>query len=317
MLLIADISSHNPITNWGAFLGSVDGVICKVTEGVGYVWSGAANALAQTRAAGKCAGAYHFASAGNPVAEANYFLAHYTHRPGEVIVLDWEPANFTGDADAWAYAWCQRVIAATGVVPMLYLNHYYASVQSKWTRTRSLGCALWAAWYGANTGQPLSGRPSFAPWPDPAMWQYTSNGSRPGTSQVVDLNQFFGGADQWRAYGTSGSSPGGFLMALSDADQQNVLNWLSDLHTWVRGGDKDLDNIALIYWMLKGSQHASDPLGTDRISDLGQQVGQVQAPTVDPSVVTAAVISWLNTNKDTVVPALGASIASHLQLGSK
>lgn len=206
-LLIPDISSHNTVTSWPQFLGAVDGVIVKISEGVGYAWPGAPNALAQARGAGKLVGAYHFASAGDPVAEADYFLSKFAPRPGEVIVLDWEPASFTGDADAWGHAWCQRVISRTGVVPMLYLNHYYGTQQSRWPRTRSLGCALWAAWYGANTGRPLPGMPSFAPWPGPAMWQFTSNGRLPGLSGVVDLNQFYGTAAQWRAYGTPGGAP--------------------------------------------------------------------------------------------------------------
>lgn len=225
-LLIADISSHNTVTSWPAFLGSVDGVIVKVTQGTSYVWSGAQNALSQSRNAGKLTGAYHFAGdlvgsvtvPGDPVAEADYFLAHYGHVDGEPIVLDWEPTGFRGDPDAWGYAWCQRVISRTRVVPMVYLNHFYAASQSQWPRTRSLGCALWAAWYGANTGQPLPGMPSFAPWPPPAMWQYTSLGSRPGVSGPLDLSQFYGSADQWRAYGKGGqpaTTPGGPEMRLA------------------------------------------------------------------------------------------------------
>jgi lysozyme len=200
-LRFADISSHNAVSNWGAFLGSLDGLIVKVSEGIGYTWSGAPNALAQARSAGKLVGAYHFARVNDPVAEANYFLANYAHQPGEVIVLDWEPGTTVGDGDAWAYAWCSRVIAATGVVPWLYLNHYYAAQQSQWNRTRSLGCGLWAAWYGANNGQPLPGMPSFAPWPSPTAWQYTSAGSAPGHSGALDLNYFYGTPDQWRAFG--------------------------------------------------------------------------------------------------------------------
>lgn len=206
-LLVADISSHNVVLDWTAFLNSVDGVIVKISEGIGYTWSGAPTALARARAAGKLVGAYHFARVDDPVAEADYFLANYSHQSGEVIVLDWEPGTSFGDRDDWAYAWCQRVIAVTGVVPMLYLNRYYATQQSQWPRTRSLGCGLWAAWYGANTGSPQPGMPSFAPWPAPAMWQYTSNGTRPGVSGVIDLSQFYGDANAWRAYGTAGANP--------------------------------------------------------------------------------------------------------------
>lgn len=288
-LLVADISSHNVVLDWTAFLNSVDGLIVKISEGIGYTWSGAATALGRARAAGKCVGAYHFARVNDPVAEANYFLANYSHQPGEVIVLDWEPGTNFGDRDDWAYAWCQRVIAATGVVPMLYLNHYYAAVQSQWPRTRSLGCGLWAAWYGANTGTPQPGMPSFAPWPSPAMWQFTSNGTRPGVSGVIDLSEFYGDADQWRAYGTAGANPGGFLMALNDQQQLDVYN--------------------AIMGMNRVLGEAWDPnTGTGigaRVVAIQQAVSQAQ----DPTALANAVVTAMGTEfAQKVIDALGQRI---------
>ena len=150
-LTAADISSHNVVSSWSTFLASIDILITKVSEGVGYVWSGFPAALTQARAAGKGVGVYHFASQGDPVAEADYFLSQYTHRPGEVIVLDWEPSSYAGDHDAWCAAWCSRVIAATGVVPMVY-TYPLPLRASTYAKTRALGCALWIASYGANTG---------------------------------------------------------------------------------------------------------------------------------------------------------------------
>lgn len=214
-LLTADISSHNTILNWGTFLGSVDALICKITEGVGYRWTGAPNALAQGRNAGKLIGAYHFASAGDPVAEADYFLANYAHQPGEVIVLDWEPVGYTGDRDAWCAAWCSEIIAKTGVVPWVYMNGP-AARGSSWAKTRALGCGLWIAAYGTNTGAVPATPPAVGSWGSYAAWQYTSNGSRPGMAGVVDLSQFYGSPDQWRAYGT----PGGTDMPMTPADAE-------------------------------------------------------------------------------------------------
>jgi GH25 family lysozyme M1 (1,4-beta-N-acetylmuramidase) len=218
-LLIADISSHNAVSSWPAFLGSVDGVICKATEGTGYAWAGLGSALTQIRNAGKLVGAYHYAGSSgtgaqcyDPVSEADWFLSHYMHKPGEVIVLDFEPTHPPADPDGWVSTWCQRVTAKTDVTPMLYMNHY-AATGNAWTKTRALGCGMWAAWYGADTGVPLSGMPSFSPWAQ-SMWQYTSKGTRPGCSFPLDLSQFYGDANAWRAYG----NPGGADMPLTDAD---------------------------------------------------------------------------------------------------
>lgn len=346
-LLIADISSHNPVSSWSAFLASIDGLIVKISEGVGYAWSGAGNALAQARAAGKCVGVYHFASAGDPVAEADYFLSKYSHQPGEAIILDWEPTGFTGDADAWAYAWCSRVIAATGVVPLVYMNRWAATQQSQWPKTRSLGCGLWAAWYGANTGQPLPGMPSFAPWPAPAMWQYTSNGTRPGVSGVLDLSQFYGSVDQWRAYGKGGTpapTPGVTDMRLARTPDGTI--WAVTDTEVVPIGDVNLFQAAAKVWgppvdvtptdiqllqadadsrpklvgygqrieRIDEGLHGGWGYGI-RIEDTQAKVtalGQAQAPVIDEAKLAAALLA-----DPTSVAALGKAIADNLQLSPR
>lgn len=282
-LLVADISSHNTILNWGTFLGSLDGLIVKISEGVGYTWPGAANALTQARKAGKLAGVYHFARLNDPVVEANYFLANYAHQPGEVIVLDWEPGA-APDPDGWAYAWCQRVIAVTGVVPLVYLNKYYATQQSQWPKTRSLGCQLWAAWYGIDNGQPQPGRPSFSPWPSPVLWQYTSAGTLPGSAGSLDLNQFYGTAASWRSLGSpsSGEDPSVKNLVLGQHSGDPTV-WVGD--GLVRRTVADETELAgLQYWI---GQKGGDPkvygiedlrvLGVPLRDDLGYVRDQVGA----------------------------------------
>lgn len=216
-LLAGDISSHNPVTSWPAFLGSIDVLIVKISEGTGYVWPGAPVALAQARAAGKCVGGYHFYGGGDPVAEADYFLAHYPWRPGEVPILDWEPTAPPADPDGTAAAFCQRVHDRLGVAPLVYMNSSTAR-SITWTRTRALGERLWVAQYGANNGQPGT-PPAVGAWGSWAEWQYTSNGTRPGVTGPIDLSLFTGTADQWRAYGT----PNGASMPLTPADVALIL----------------------------------------------------------------------------------------------
>ena len=257
-MLAADISSHQLVSSWPNFLGSIDILICKISEGTGYAWNGAGAALAQGRAAGKLIGAYHYAGVsgqplGDPVAEADYFLAHYNWRPGEVPILDYEPSVYPADPDGWCAAWLSRVRSRLGVVPMIYLNHYYATVHSKWTKTRALGPGLWSAWYGANNGTPLPGEPSFAPWTE-AMWQYTSNGSRPGISFPLDLSTFYGDAAAWRAYGTPGGSPD---MPLTDADAVLVANKILDMPIG-RGGDSQSGTTTLRATLSWSDQHVVD-----------------------------------------------------------
>lgn len=218
-LLMADVSSHNTIPDWPAFLASVDVLIVKVSEGCVYLWTGAPNALAQGRAAGKGIGAYHFYGGGDPVAEADYFLAHYAWQPGEVPILDWEPTSPPADPDGVAAAFCARVLGRLGVPPIVYMNSGTAR-SSTWERTRALGCGLWVAQYGPNTGQPPAIAPAVGSWGAYVAWQYTSNGTRPGLSGVVDLSLFYGTAAQWRAYGT----PNGADMPLTPEDVALILD---------------------------------------------------------------------------------------------
>lgn len=303
-LLIADISSHNTILNWASFLGSVDGLICKVSEGTGYAWPGSANALNQARNAGKLVGVYHYAgpsggALGDPVAEADYFLGHYTHRAGEVIVLDYEPAHEPADPDSWCAAWMQRVQQATGVVPMIYLNHFYAS--RPWTKVRALDAALWFAQYPINDGGFHPSTATFGPWPSYAMYQYTSNGARPGTTGPLDLSQFYGDANAWRAYGT----PHGADMPLTQADADLVAATLLNKNLARVDDPSRTTNLAafLMNWdaakgdLLKAAAAAKlDPAAIAQAI-----VGQL--PASDAQQVATLVLAGLNGARITTTPA--------------
>jgi hypothetical protein len=275
------------------------------------VWPGANAALAQGRSAGKLIGAYHFAGAsgqpvGDPTAEADYFLAHYAWRPGEVPILDWEPQKPPADPDTWVATWLARVQSRLGVTPMVYMNHYGAVSQSKWTKTRALGPGLWSAWYGADTGQPLPGEPSFAPWTE-AMWQYTSRGTKPGVSYPLDLSSFYGTAAQWRAFGTPATgdtfmgitfnSIGEFQDAVAravlcyvPADRQTGADgqpsaWLWDKVEYVRsqmaGPLSEFEGRSLV----QALKHVSDEEILPAVQALAADVAKLQTaagPAVDP-----------------------------------
>ena len=84
-----------------------DFVICKATQGVGYVNPDCDRAYQQAKKAGKCLGVYHYASGNDAVAEAEFFLKNIQGYIGEaILVLDWESAqnaNF-GKCD---FTWCK------------------------------------------------------------------------------------------------------------------------------------------------------------------------------------------------------------------
>lgn len=98
-----------------------DFVICKATQGTGYVNPDCDRAYQQAKASGKLLGVYHYANGGNAVAEADYFLSNIQGYIGEAILcLDWEWQDNAlcgtgGPARAWISNWCNRIVEKQGL----------------------------------------------------------------------------------------------------------------------------------------------------------------------------------------------------------
>lgn len=159
----------------------VDFVICKATEGVGYVDNVCDTLYQRAKSQGKLLGVYHFArpDLGNSgEAEADFFVKNIKGYIGEaVLALDYEVAPYSDD---WAYAFCKRVHDLTGVWPMIYAS---ASVINSvnWSKTAK-NCGLWIAGYpnAYNVPNPPTPNPSDMPygigaWAFWAIWQYSSS----------------------------------------------------------------------------------------------------------------------------------------------
>lgn len=146
-----------------------------------------ARQAAATRA-GLLWGAYHYANAGDPIAQADFFLrtvssawraSDPTSRPRQVLlVLDMEKnGHYPGGTMRvdQAVAFAQRIKQRTGEYPGLYsgenriravLNNPQVSAAQK----RVLeGCWLWVANYHY---RPVN----VAPWNRWSLWQYTGDG---------------------------------------------------------------------------------------------------------------------------------------------
>lgn len=145
------------------------------------------------KAAGKLVGGYHFAGAGNPENEADFFIAAMSPlEENDVLVLDWEVQH--PDPVGWCSRFVNRVHDRTSVWPLIYFNgstwnaHDWSSVTNK--------CGVWVAWYGQDPegNLPVGGKTYV-------MHQYTSDGSVPGIAGRVDINAWFGTLDQFKKYG--------------------------------------------------------------------------------------------------------------------
>ena len=172
--------------------------IVKATEGTSYTNPRGAAQVLWAREHDMHVGHYHFARKGSMRAQADYFLAKATDRPGDSFWLDWEDSAVSNaQKDEFIrYVKSKRPNARVG----LYCNVNF------WTnldRTSYAGDALWIARYGGTAGQPGI----QAAW---LIHQYSEDGG-------LDKNvaRFDSKADMIRWAGGANTED---IMALSDAD---------------------------------------------------------------------------------------------------
>ena len=121
MLNGIDVSSYQAKLNVSTY--PCDFVICKATEGTGYVNPFCDVHYQQAKSSGKLLGVYHFArpDTGNSAeAEADFFVENIKGYIGEALLaLDMECAGWQ-KYSAWAKTWLDRVYEKTGVRPLFY-----------------------------------------------------------------------------------------------------------------------------------------------------------------------------------------------------
>lgn len=154
MLKGIDVSSHQAKLDVSTY--PCDFVICKATEGTGYVNPFCDIHYQQAKKSGKLLGVYHYArpDAGNsPEAEADYFLRNITGYIGEAILaLDLECADWQKYSE-WSKKWLDRAYEKTGIRPLFYSSgDGFASFKNM---INAGNYGVWAAsdsrWYDGTT----------------------------------------------------------------------------------------------------------------------------------------------------------------------
>lgn len=202
MLRVVDVASHQK----GIVTGSIDcdAVICKATEGTGYVNPYCDEHYQSAKASGKLLGVYHYASGGNPEAEAEFFINNvqgYLHEA--ILVLDWESGDNAAWGDSnWVARFCAHVVALTGINPMIYVQRSAVG--------QCIGLGDYGIWLAEYPDYALRGwgdyvEPNYSG--DYAMHQFTSSGAISGWSGPLDLSLFFGDANAWLAYAGATGQP--------------------------------------------------------------------------------------------------------------
>lgn len=237
-----DISSWQ--TGINLDLVPCDFVICKATQGVGYVNPDCDRAYQQAKKAGKCLGVYHYASGNDAVAEAEFFLKNIQGYIGEaILVLDWESAqnaNFGKCDFTWCKTWLDYVTAKTGVKPMLYIS---ASIIPRFNGIGDYG--LWVAQYPNYTPTGYQ----ETPWNEGAytcaIRQYSSTGRLNGYGGNLDLNKFYGDREAWMKYATGSNN--GSSTSTKPQTENKPSEPQNDVRTYtVKAGDT-LSGIASMY----------------------------------------------------------------------
>lgn len=202
MLKGVDISSYQAgIEKFG---NDIDFVICKATEGIGYVDKYCDALYQRAKRDGKLLGVYHFArpylSGNTAEGEAEWFVKNIKGYLNEaILVLDWE-AESKSDT-AYAKRFLDKVYELTGIKPLVYASSSVINSYD-WKAVVEADYGLWVAQYGTDNGQAQQ-EPFIKDWGFYALWQYTSKGRIEGYNYDIDKNYFYGDKETWLKYANS------------------------------------------------------------------------------------------------------------------
>lgn len=210
------------ISNWQSGTNipftSVDFVICKATEGTGFVDAYCDGWVQSAKANGNAWGFYHFAGTGNAISEADWFIGNCEGYFYEgVPVLDWEGAQSV----EWANDFVRRVHDMTGVWPWIYARPDYFNQGGV-----EANCARWVAEWPNVTSPTFDMAQTWLPSEtdgNVVAWQFCSDGYVAGCGPL-DCNLYYGDAASWALYakGDRDQVPGenhpGTVHVLEDSD---------------------------------------------------------------------------------------------------
>lgn len=206
---IIDISHHNTITDISkAKAAGILGVIHKATQGATYKDPTLSANKKKITDAGLLFGAYHFGTAGDASAQADFFLS--VAGKDTLLVLDFEPNPQGHDMSLTeAEQFVHHIFTVTGRYPGLYSGHTIkealasAHITSP-DQTELSKCWLWIAQYG-----PAPLIPKV--WDKWTLWQYTDGAAGPGPYTVdgigrCDRDQFNGTEEELLSFWKNGGA---------------------------------------------------------------------------------------------------------------
>jgi len=187
----------------------LDGVIVKATQGVSYTNSDFRGWMDWLDKQGKLMGMYHYCDGGSAEREADHFYAATRDYIGKAIpVVDYEDKALA-QGTQWLKRFIDRFREQSGVTCMIYCS---LSVIHEQDFSQLTDCPLWVAQYADMAivygflETPWQ-KGSVAPFGKYWMHQYTGNGRLNGYKDAIDLDKFYGTAEDWKAMCYPGYSP--------------------------------------------------------------------------------------------------------------
>jgi len=189
--VIIDISHYNGHVDFARLKAAgIIGVIQKATQGPKGIDFTYSTNKPKAQAEGLFWGAYHFATGGDGVEQAEHFLDVVGGASDILLALDFE-ANPVGPSMNLneAHAFVTHIEAETGRYPGLYSGHYIKELLGTDSDPILAQCWFWLAQYGPTPIVPSN-------WPTWTLWQYTDGNfglpphDIPGAPGVYDRDTF-------------------------------------------------------------------------------------------------------------------------------
>lgn len=200
----------------------------------------------QVAAWGKPYGFYYYPKPWKftPEEEAEYFYSVVGHHAGKAIfALDWEQ-DALAYGPSYAKRFMDRFKQLSGVKPVIYIQ---GSAVGGYGSLLEADYGLWIAHWGVS-------KPTIAPWPFYAMWQFTSNNG------TLDEDWFTNDKlETWQAYCGATSSSGGTVEPPAQVDESQEI--------------KNSGVMDLVYRTMKGDFGNGD----ERKAKLGSRYDEVQS----------------------------------------
>lgn len=227
---VVDVSSWQGYYKVGSY--NEDAVMIKATQGLNYVNPYKDYVAKQALNQNKPLGFYHYASGGNPVNEARYFVndikGYLPNSNKPILWLDWEGGgNAAWGNGYWAKQFTDEVRRLTGVQPGIYTGPEGVAQTQQYLANNT---ALWFAGYPtmADVGWnpiPFSTLYNTGAWKTLTGWQFSST--------PVDKSTFYIDRAGWNKIAGNTSKPS---RPSSAPAEPNPATSSGSTYT-VRGGD--------------------------------------------------------------------------------